>query len=147
MAENDTLFARVESNGRVRASKLNSFLVFRCSIEWWKPHLPIPSSHFNPWLGPVWCMHAQTMREMAENGVLFGGVESNGGVRASKLNSFLVFICSIEWWKPHFFIPSSHFNPWLDPVWCMYAQTMRKMAENGVLFSGMESNGGVMAPN
>ena len=37
------------------------------------------------------------MREMAENGVLFDGVESNGGVMASKLNSFLVFICSIEW--------------------------------------------------
>ena len=42
-----------------------------------------PSSHCNPWLGPVWCMHAQTMREMAQNGVLFDGVESNGGVRAS----------------------------------------------------------------
>ena len=35
-------------------------------------------------------MHVQAMREMAENGVLFGGVESNGGVMASKLNSFLV---------------------------------------------------------
>ena len=57
----------------------------------------ISSSHFDPWLGPVWCMHTQTMRKMAENGVLFDGVESNGGVRASKLNSFLVFICSIEW--------------------------------------------------
>ena len=34
-------------------------------------------------LGPVWCMHAQTMRKMAENGVLFDGVESNGRVMAS----------------------------------------------------------------
>ena len=41
--------------------------------------------------------YIQAMREMAENGVLFDGVESNGGARASKLNSFLVFICSIEW--------------------------------------------------
>ena len=39
---------------------------------------------FYLWLGPVWCMHAQTMREMAENGVLFDGVESNGGVMASQ---------------------------------------------------------------
>ena len=38
----------------------------------------------------------QTIREMAKNGVLFDGVEANGGVGASKLNSFLVFICSIE---------------------------------------------------
>ena len=29
-------------------------------------------------------MHAQAMREMAENGVLFDGVESNGGVMASQ---------------------------------------------------------------
>ena len=67
-------------------------LTFTSSIEWWKPHLFIPSSHYNPWLGPVWCIHAQTMRKMAENGVLFDGMELNGGVRASKLNSFLVFI-------------------------------------------------------
>ena len=38
---------------------------------------------FNPWLGPVWCMHTQTMRAMAENGVLFDGVESNRGVMTS----------------------------------------------------------------
>ena len=59
---------------------------------------PISSflSYFNLWLGPVWCMHAQTMREMSKNGVIFDGVESNGGVRESKLNSFLVFKCSIE---------------------------------------------------
>ena len=30
---------------------------------------------------------------------------------------------------------------------CMHTQTMREMAENGVLFDGMESNGGVMASN
>ena len=44
-------------------------------------------------------VHAYTndMREMAENGVLFDDVESNGGVMASKLNLFLVFICSLGW--------------------------------------------------
>ena len=61
-------------------------LTFTSSIQWRKPHLFIPSSHFNPWLSPVWCMHAQTMREMAENGVLFDGVESNGEVRVSKFD-------------------------------------------------------------
>ena len=136
-----SLFARVESNGGVGVSKLNSFLVFKCSIGWWKPHLFIPSSHSNLWLGPVWCMHAQTVREVAENGVLFDGVESNGGVRASRFDQWLAFVSSIEWWKPHLFIPSSRFNPWLGPVWWMHAQTMRKwlkMASFSMVYSQME---------
>ena len=44
-----------------------------------------------------WCLHAQTMREMAENGVLFDSVESNGGVMASQWYSnkyFCVFASS-----------------------------------------------------
>ena len=142
---NGVLFARVKSNGGVRVSKFDQWLAFVSSIEWWKPHLFTPSSRFDPWLGPVWCMHAHTMREMAENGVLFDGVESNRGVRASKLNSFLVFTCSIEWWKPHLFIPFCHLNTWFGPVWCMHAQAMREMAENGALLDGVESNGGVRA--
>ena len=43
------------------------------------------------------CMHAQTMREMAENGVLFDGVESNGGVRASELKTLVGRIGKEGW--------------------------------------------------
>ena len=85
------------------------------------------------------------MREMAENGVLFDGVESNGGVMSSQWYTTTNFHKLYPMVKTASLHSFRSLQSWFGPVWCMHAQTMREMAENGVLFNGVKSNGGVRA--